>query len=631
MCKRRAGKALATAVVVLVSGSVMACGLPIMVNGKRRTIGGDPPPSTANAPARAVAAGSAAGDDEAPAPATTKAKAPARRVAVITISAPPTSVPQIVQADGVVFDSSLREVMPGSDGDICGGSMPGRMPTQPIAVIDLKTPSPHMQVAVTRAYEGFVLHRGNQFWSSCTNPNQGGLPTLVAPEGGWEPGRYEVYPVARYDAPANFKPDPVGYDTTAYDFEVAVFDPDNAAPWSDKVQKVSIERKLAKPVFVEVTVRPDRRLLPEALSGSGCKGVALATEPDVALSIARPIPGLVVRPMPTRSPVTLRLEHRDGKDATRDCVARAELTGSAHMEDRKDATWKAPSEIQFIDHEEGLYGVSVGLPPGAPETKVTLMILDRSTVLDPLAVWPFTGPLALADRVVGKTFPQLDADRVSLVDRADAELAAALFAAAPSELFVYPTLDLDAELAHSLDPIDPSLSLRKNEPVLILALKKEQATVLAQDGARFELKVSRLASAPDGAAAPLTAPRALAKDTKIAKLVALLSEKSKAPSTAYEAAARKRDDCIARVSAPYDRQLPTFTAPADAEVIVVSSPGVRAIEEARDRAVDRACGSEEAWEKKTEVMRGKMQVAVEAERGALFSSAAPHLPAAAAR
>lgn len=80
------------------------------------------------------------------------------------------------------------------------------------------------------------------------------------------------------------------------------------------------------------------------------------------------------------------------------------------------------------------------------------------------------------------------------------------------------------------------------------------------------------------------------------------------------------DACARRVAAPYNRRLPTITRPANVDIIVVTSPQARAIEDARDRAVDRACGTSQEIAKKKNAQYRVLLERVEAGRKALFSS-----------
>jgi hypothetical protein len=584
--------------IYLVVPAVAACGLKVNVNGKVKTLGGDPPAQAAGEPAATLQQPAAPPPGAAPQqPAAATASA-----ATIAVNAPLTDRGQIAEIDGVTFDGTFGKVIGGPNSPECGS----QMASHPVAVIDIQHVNPNMHISVAGGRDdGFILRRGNSFWAQCTQ-SIGQIPTMSAPKEGWQAGRYEIFPVTRYADHGK-----------AFHIQVVAFDPANVAPWSEQVKKIAIGGKLAKPMFVEVALRPDRKVMREGLAGRSCEHVALAPEPDISLAIERPVPGLFVRPMPTRTPVTLRLEHHGDNRDSRYCVEHRDNVHHA------GPSWRTGSEVHFNRDEEGTYGISVGLPPSAGETKVTLMIADDSTAFEPLAPLPLASPLELAERAVSLHFPQLDVDDISLHDRAHAELAAKLFVTAQKELFVYAKLDLDADIARVLGPTDPKLFPNKNEPLLVMSIGDQRAYVLAQDGSLFDVKRTHIVASPDGAPAPLAAPRPLAKDTKIGQLVPLL--KDKALSAEYDKAGKRREACIDRVAEPYNRQLPTYSHPAGVDIVVVKTPRIRAIEDARDHAIDRTCGTDEAFAKQTEAMRKKMLVAVDKSRLELFHQAAPHL------
>ena len=57
----------------------------------------------------------------------------------------------------------------------------------------------------------------------------------------------------------------------------------------------------------------------------------------------------------------------------------------------------------------------------------------------------------------------------------------------------------------------------------------------------------------------------------------------------------------------------------------VENARTRAIRDAEDNAIIRACGSRENWEKQVEATRLKILAQVEKSRAALLASAKPHL------
>jgi hypothetical protein len=571
---------------VLFALPLLACGMKVNINGKTRTLGGAQPQQQAQsaAPAATPRATQAAVANATPAAATFAA-------ATIAVTAPLTSTPTIADVNGVALDASFRKTI-GGDSPDCGSVTT----SQPIAVIDVKQPAANMNIAVHGAQnDGFVVKLGARYWSTCTQ-TVSTVPTMGPPKEGWQPGRYEVYPVTRY-SPANKQ----------YKLEVSVFDPKNPAAWSDKVKPVTIEHKLAKPLFVEVSLRADRQLRREGLSGSRCHKATFAFEPDIKLDITRPIPGLVIRPLPTRNPVTLRREHKDKDRDSRYCVTEARA--------QRGPSWRPDSEIRFGDQDEGTYGISIGLPPGATEDKVTLMIFDASTAFDPLTLRTLTGPLDLDHRELAWHFPQLATDDLRIDNYAHAELAAKVFAAAPSEIFVYPKLDLDKDIAHGPTDVYP----KKNEPLLVIEAGEQRTHVLAQDGMHYDVKSTHLLLTPDGAVAPLAAARLLGKQTQ--SVEPLLPPTEKKLIAAGDAMRKQHDDCIDRVAAPYERQLPTIVRPSNVDVVYIETPRTRAIRDAMDRAIDKKCGTRAAYDKKLDAHRAKELAAVEKARVALFGTA----------
>jgi hypothetical protein len=569
--------------------SLAACGLKVNINGQTHTLGGSKPAQPAQAPATTTASGPAAAQhhDDAPQPAANYAPA------MIAVHEALTSTPMLADIQGVSLDASFRKTIGGESPD-CGS----QVAPKPVAVIDIQNPSPNMHISVNGARnDGFVVKKGGLFWTVCTETISQ-VPEMGPPKEGWQPGRYEIYPVTRYAKQGE-----------GYHIEVAVFDPANAAPWSSKVRGVKIEHKLDKPMLVEVPVRADRSVRREGIAGYGCTKAAFAFEPDISLLIARPIPGLVVRPLPSKSPVTLRIEHKKDKEQ-KSCPQQRE--GSNH-----GPSWQPDSEIRFGSEEEGLYGISVGLPPGANEDKVTLMIFDSSTKFDELAQAALPGPLDLEHHELAYHFPQLETGKLGIHDRASAELSAKVFASAPAELFVYPDLDLDGDLARGGNGHDFP---KKNEPLLVLSAG-EHTRVLAQDGMIFDIKSSHLALAPEGAPALLTAPRPLDKKTELGTLENLNPDKSLEKQ--LDAYTKKRDACVDRVAEPYDRQVPTVYV--GGEAVTVETARTRAIRDAEDNAIIKACGSRENWEKQVEATRVKQLAQVEKSRAALLATAKPHL------
>ncbi|HEU0033455.1 MAG TPA: hypothetical protein VFQ53_22640 [Kofleriaceae bacterium] len=576
-------------------GFVLAAGCTVMVNGKPRKIGGgsDPQPTATTTGSSSSSSSGAAAQTQAP------AKRPAVAAATkIVIQQTLTSAPLITKVDGVAFDTTYSKLFGSYNSPDCGSEMP----SAPIASFELKQAMPSLNVTlVGGSNDGFVLRRGDAMWFACSHTTNS-LPEISALKEGWQPGRYDIYPVSRYAKSAS----PT--------FEIEISDPTKPVPWSESLKKITIAQKLATPMFVEVTTRPDRRKLRADVGGWGCEKAAFAVEPDLALVLERPIPGLIVRPLPTTTPVVLRRELRDAKRPDRGCPHHEQRTITSNY----TPSYSADYEIHFDQDDEGTYGISVGTADPARPTTVTLMIYDKDTKLEPLAPHTFGGDaLALERRWLGLYFPQLDlrepdGDR----DYAHAELAAKLFAIAPKQTFVYAKLDMDKDLAQGSSDAFP----KKNEPLLLVGLNSSQAEVLAADGLRWWVKPQHLVLEPDGPAALPTAPRSLGK-LDIGRVIALLPPSAKPLVTAHEKRLAAWDKCTERAWAPYGRQLPTYTHPAGVDVVYYESARTKQIRAAGQAAMDRQCGSDDAVKKKTEAERVKMMVEVDKARAKLLAQA----------
>jgi hypothetical protein len=581
----------------LVLLSLAACGLKVNINGQTRTLGGGgSQPQAAAASAPQAAPHETTGGARQPTGGARQPDAPLPAAnytpAMIAVAQALTTTPMLADVQGVALNVSVRKAI-GAESPDCGSVTASK----PVAVLDIKQPSPNMHISVHGAGDdGFIVKKDGLFWSTCTQ-SIGQVPEMSAPKEGWQAGRYEVYPVTRRSE------SPEGHNV-----EVAVFDPTNDAPWSSKVRGVKLDHKLDAPMLVEVPVRSDRDVRREGISGYGCTKAAFALEPDISLLIERPIPGLVIRPLPTKTPVTVRLERKEKHQK----MCPHEREGSS-----RGPSWQPESEIRLAGEDEGLFGISVGLPPGATEDKVTLMIFDASTKFDPMTQVALTGPLDLEHHELPYHFPQLALDDLRLDNRAHLELVSKVFATAPAGAFVYPNIDLDGDVAHGGNGHDYP---KKNEPLLVISAG-DHVRVLAQDGFTFDVKATHIVLAPEGGAMPLAMPRPLDKKTDLGTLENLDPDKSLEKN--LDAFTKKRDACVDRVAAPYDRQVPTVYV--GNEAITVDDARTRSIRDAEDSAIIRACGSRENWEKQVEATRVKILAQVEKSRASLLATSKPHL------
>jgi len=593
-------------------------GCTVMVNGKPRRIGGpDPEPAAQQAAASGAPAAQPAAQQPAAAlpaaqPATrtsvTAQPAPAARA-----PAPPTLPPgQVINVDAsigrdplvvsmdAVFDTSWSKVFGhGSRSPDCGLDIT----SQPIGSFQITKPESELNVAlVGGSNDGFVVRKGDLYWTSCDS-------TMAPVKDGWQPGRYDIYPLARYGHGGK----------KTINFQLELFRP-NAPVVAGTAQKLVIGGKLDKPMLVEVALKANRRRLRAKHSGDSCDDLALAPTPDLALTIERPIPGLTIRPLPAPTPVTVRIEKPgdDKRRASKYCV-RPSSGGGYRSSSDKQPSYTAASELRFNRDDEGAYGISFGTAANE-EMKITLLVYDASTKLDAMYVRPFGGENpTLEQRWIGYQMPQLDADRLGYATHYDeAALAAKVFAAVPKQALVYAKLTFDKDIGGGDGfPV-------KNEPLVLLDLQNERATVMTADGMRFQVKSSHVVLAPDGPVETPTKTRPL-KKLEIGATIAMLSPAQKKLGEAHYAQVKHREACLDRAWEPYRRQLPSYTRPAGVDIVVYKSARTNQIEEAGQRAMDKQCGTSEAFAKKTEATRAKLAIEVEKTRAKLLAEATANL------
>jgi hypothetical protein len=559
-----------------------------MVNGKPRRFGGGPDPAAAQATANAPAAATA----QAP---KTDAK-PLPPGQVINVDASIGRDPLVVSMNAV-FDTTWSKVFGhGSNSPDCGIDITSR----PIGSFQIAKPDSDLTISlVGGSNDGFVVRKGDLYWTSCSS-------TMAPGKDGWQPGRYDVYPVARYGHGGK----------KTIPFQLELYRP-NAPLAASNAQKLVIAGKLDKPMLVEIELDANRRKLRKEHAGDNCEKVALSPVPDLELTIERPIPGLTIRPLPTVQPVTLRFEQAgtDKQRGRKYCVK----TRNGY---RKHGTpsYTAPSEISFDKNDEGLYGISFGTAENEA-MKITLLVYDSSTKLDPMYVRPFGGEQpALEQRWIGYQMPQLDTTQLGSADSyAEAAHVAKVFAIVPKQALVYAKLTFDKDLGGGEGwPV-------KNEPLVLLDLQNERATVLTADGMKLHVKSSHLVLSPDGPMAIPAAPRPVAKRTNIGATINMLPPAQEKLGAVHWAKVKNRDACLDRAWEPYRRQLPSYTRPAGVDIVVYKSARTKQIEEAGERAMVKKCGTIEAFTKKTEALHAKLAIEVEKSRAKLLAEATANL------
>lgn len=390
-------------------------------------------------------------------------------------------------------------------------------------------------------------------------------------------------------------------------------------PADGSTKTVVVEGKLAHPQFVTVTIRRSRAALPQG-ADSRCSGVAFGESPDLIIKVARPVRGLTVRPLATVAKVTTLLRYPGQAYCG---AARSDNLRSSVPNDALGAfdasTWRSPAEIG-LDSEEGTFEVHVGAAGSATPEDVTFMIFDSSTELAPLEVFKLPEG-AVGDRSIARAFPQLNVGRLSRSTRASLEMAATVFSRAPRALFMTPKWDLEADEVGSFGGAASGARVNKGEPVLVLDPQRDM--VLTADGLAFQIKLTKLVAAPAETLVFPPKPRPLDPAIKIDALAAMLPPGSKAASE-HDAAVAKFEACKEHAFAPYQKQLPSIEAPAGTNLVIVKSAGYLQIEEAGNRAVERACGNNDAFAAKVDKKRKEMLAAIEASRVELLATARTH-------
>src|SRR5688572_5118257 len=172
-------------------------GCTVMVNGKPRRIGGgpDPAPTAQTAPAATPAVAKQQAQQPPSAPPLPPGKA-------IVIDGSIGRDPTVVSMTAV-FDTTWSKVFGfNSRSPDCGLDITSR----PIGAFEITTPDTELHVAVVgHRNDGFVVRKGDLYWTSCDS-------TMEPIQEGWQPGRYDIYPVARYGE----KGQPIPYELELY-------------------------------------------------------------------------------------------------------------------------------------------------------------------------------------------------------------------------------------------------------------------------------------------------------------------------------------------------------------------------------------------------------------------------------
>lgn len=528
----------------------------------------------------------------------------------LRIDATALRVPVSIQVDGVQFTTGTRNIFgPGAEQTSCAM----RTTAQPIATFEVTAPSLPLHLSViSKENNGFFLRRGGLYFSQCNGVTM--TPTDIR----WEPGRYEIFPAAR----SNFgRPQIVSY-------QVELFDPASAAKQRGLTQLV-LDAKLEAPRLITVKTQPGRRKLRDEVSGRNCGQIALPDVPDLSLTIERPIPGLLIRPLPSTPSVQLRLASLGSGGLLRSgCTGSAASPSSAGETTprgpRGGPSYVPPSELHFAPDAEGSFTVSVGLGEADQQGTVTLLVADASTKYERLTVIPFGGPSpTLFQRWIGFQFPFLDLaeiDSPHTFAHDNAVLAAQVFAKLPRPALVYAKFAFDSATATGNSPEFPV----KDEPLALLELKGDRAWVLAADGTQYAVKAGHLALAPSAAPVILSRPRPLNPESlaDINTVIARLPPLARKLGAAYQARETSWKECRAKAWAPFAAKLPQVMPGFR---IAAKSPEYVRVENAGHAAMDKKCGSTEAFAKETDATRFKLIVEIEKARAQLLTEATAQL------
>lgn len=519
--------------------------------------------------------------------------------------------PVTIQVDGVQFTTGTRNVFgPGAEQTSCAM----RTTAQPIATFEVTAPGLPLHLSVIgKENNGFFLRRGDRYFSQCNGV------TLTPADIRWEPGRYEIFPAAR----SNFsgRPQVVSY-------QVELFDPASIAKQRGLNQLV-LDAKLEAPRLITVTMQPGRRKLRNEVSGFGCGQVALPDVPDLSLTIERPIPGLLIRPLPSIPSVQLRVASLDTSG-----MLRAHCTGAAASSSSAQETtprgpagapsYVTPSELRFAADAEGAFTISVGSPEAGLPGTVTLLVADASTRYDRLTVIPFGGSSpTLFQRWLGFQFPFLDLAEIEPSHRFthdNAVLAAQVFAKLPRPALVYAKFTFDSAAATGNSSEFPV----KDEPLALLELNGDRAWVLAADGTHYNVKAGHLVLAPSAAPVILSRPRPLNPESlaNINTVIERLPPSAKKLGAAYQTRETSWKECRAKAWAPFGAKLPQVMPGFR---IAAKSPAYVRVENAGHAAMDKKCGSTEAFAKETDATRVKLIAEIEKARAQLLIEATAQL------
>jgi hypothetical protein len=419
-----------------------------------------------------------------------------------------------------------------------------RTTAAPIASFRIEEPIDDLLITVQpkEGHTEFFVIRDSRYWQQCNGY------TMSQPATEWTPGRYDIYPTSGD-----------GAFTVTFSSERALA----AGAGASGGTKIVIDEKLVKPKLVTLKGRRDRAFLPASVAGKNCDSFAMPNDPDFSIEV-KTMESVLVRRLPTKSDVILGI----GTRAARYCLDKQ----------------RQPTELR-LTAEAGVTHYSIGSERAESTPEVTLLISDKHTEFDQLALHPFGGDNpAIADRDIHAHFPQLQLRHErGTTTWAQQAMLAQLFAAAPRGIWVYASTELTLE----------STTIAAGEPLLIWNHANNVADVVTLDGMIGQVRSVGLSTTAPSAITWPTRPRELRKHSD-GDLVALLPPGDAPVAQAMLADVARWDACRDAAFAPFAARLPV--APAGFEII--KNDAYLRIEHAGHVAQDKQCSTAAAFEAK---------------------------------
>jgi hypothetical protein len=172
----------------------------------------------------------------------------ATTASIATAATPPTIAvanltltPQVTQLGDAVTDMGFDKLLRVAREPECAYYIT----RQPIAILDVRTATPQLHIALHGDVSGIVVKLDHAFWTACADDKH--TATLGKTAEGWQPGRYEVYAGSRQrrEQPSHV--------------ELSVFDPDYVSPADAAAAptgpvELALPDDMTQPVAIEIAI-----------------------------------------------------------------------------------------------------------------------------------------------------------------------------------------------------------------------------------------------------------------------------------------------------------------------------------------------------------------------------------------